>query len=123
MSPAQPPHIRQAAFNCRRRGHCGTHQMGARSPSLTSRKIAVRSVSAPLARRDDLSICAEAHGTPGLAPLKSGLDEHSVEPFFPSLLPDKAGTWNHPGLHAVSHLAPAYDLPRAAQIFDPAIRA
>src|SRR6516165_6967320 len=71
--------IGNGAGTCGRRRNDRACQMRAAARALTPDKITVRGRHAALAARHDVAVGPDAHGAPGLAPLKASGAEDRVE--------------------------------------------
>lgn len=67
------------AFDGRRRGHFGAHQMRATALALAALKIAVRSRGTSLAGRELIGVHGQAHAAAGLAPVGACRLEYLVQ--------------------------------------------
>src|SRR5213594_2895387 len=69
-----------------RRGHGRAHQMGAPAAALAAFEIAVRGRGTTLAGLELVGVHRQAHGTAGLAPFETSLEEDPVEAFLLGLV-------------------------------------
>src|SRR5271169_1947726 len=97
--------------------------MGATAAPLPALEIAVRGGGAALAGLELVGVHGKAHGTAGLAPFETGLEEDAIEPFFLGLMLHQARARHDHGLDARCHLAAPGDSSGCAKIFDPPVGA
>src|SRR5580698_3077432 len=77
----QLPDIGEPAEYRGGRDHRRAHDVGQGTAALTAFKIAVGGRGAAFARRDQFAVRAIAHGAAGIAPLKTGIEENTIETF------------------------------------------
>ena len=92
--------------------------MGAATPALTAFEIAVGGRGAALAGCEDIRVHAEAHGTTGLAPFETGLEEDLIKAFFFGLRTHETGARHDHRAHTGRDLAGLRDDGSGAQVFD-----
>src|SRR5258706_4625289 len=88
-SAGQLAHVSQPACDRGRGRHRRADEMRAGVAALASLEVAVRGRGTALAWRNAVRVHAEAHGTAGLAPLKTRCDEDPVQPLGFGLLFDE----------------------------------
>src|SRR5260370_13843896 len=91
-------------------GHGRRHQVGTAAGTLAALKVPVAGRGRALTWREDVAVHAQAHGAAGRPPLKAGVGELLVQPFFLGLRLDQRRARNHKRPDAPMYLAASPDL-------------
>eukprot|EP00976_Prorocentrum_cordatum_P034805 707927-Prorocentrum_minimum.AAC.1 len=85
-----------------------SHCLTARLQYLAALEVAVGGGGAALLGLELVRVHGEAHGAPGLAPVKPRLHQHQVEALLLALHLHQPGPGHHHRVHALSHLPCVY---------------
>ena len=75
------PYVNKMPRDRRRRRHRRTDKVRASATTLPAFKVAIAGRSATFAGLQDIWIHSQTHGTPGLSPFESGIQENLIESF------------------------------------------
>src|ERR1039457_3670614 len=113
---AELAHVRDVPGNRGGNGPSRARPMSACARPLPPNEVAVGSGDGSFARRDDVAIGAEAHGTAGLAPFEARVEKFTMQALAFRRAPHRFRSGNNPGANARRYLAPRERPGRLAQI-------
>mmetsp|Transcript_35065 Transcript_35065/g.75985 ORF Transcript_35065/g.75985 Transcript_35065/m.75985 type:complete len:248 (-) Transcript_35065:29-772(-) len=96
-------HVDEVARDGGGGGHGGRAEVGSAPGALPALKVSVACAGAPLSRQQLVWIHGEAHGAPGLAPVKASLLQDHVQALRLRLLLHQPAPGHHHRVHAVRH--------------------
>src|SRR5919112_2284783 len=108
----------EPAHNGRRGGHRRADEVRPATLALASLEVSVAGRGAPLARLQDVRVHAEAHRTPGVAPVEARVREDLGQPLFLCLLFDAHRTGHDHRPDPLFHLVAFQDAGGGEQVLD-----